>query len=404
MISRELLPGQLRHRVLARQMFPSDKYIMIHRISSLALFVLWGLLMLQAGCGSCVKPDEQVILFPSDGHISKDGRTWTVPVHGWIFEPEHDSLWRQAFIDNLDDWLGTGPADHDNPYFRSRVRMFLVDNERGKKLRLHVAGRPFTMGASRENGHFRGTVYIPNADVAAGKPRRTVKLTTTPCRKRGRVDSGFARLLPPEGLSVISDIDDTVKVTEVLDKAALLANTFLEPFRAVPGMADRYDAWAAQGAAFHYVSASPWQLYPALASFMEAAGLPGGSFHLKSFHLFDRTFLNLFRSSESYKVPIIEKILRTFPDRRFVLVGDSGEQDPEVYGIVARQLPQQILHIYIRNVSPADEDPQRYAVAFRKIPVERWTVFDSAEELPERLAENCNGGKVTRGGRTGGVP
>ena len=93
--------------------------------------------------------------------------------------------------------------------------------------------------------------------------------------------SGRVQLLEPTGFSVVSDIDDTIKVSQVLDKGELLANTFIRPYREVTGMATQYRQWAKHGAAFHYVSSSPWQLFQPLMNFMETSGFPAGDFHLK---------------------------------------------------------------------------------------------------------------------------
>jgi phosphatidate phosphatase APP1 len=164
---------------------------------------------------------------------------------------------------------------------------------------------------------------------------------------------------------VISDIDDTIKISQVTDKTALLANTFLKPFQAAPEMALAYDRLAAAGAVIHYVSSSPWQLYPALKDFMAEAGFPQGSV----------------QSSRETKPPVIEALLAAYPKRGFILIGDSGEVDPEIYGAVARDHPGQIRHIYIRKVTPEAADDERYRAAFADLPVSLWTLFDNPSAI-----------------------
>ncbi len=150
---------------------------------------------------------------------------------------------------------------------------------------------------------------------------------------------GVVHLIEPVGLSVISDIDDTIKVSEVLDKRKLLHNTFCEPFSAVEGMPELYSQWANAGLAFHFVSSSPWQLYEPLASLLSDAGFPAGTLHLRQFRVKDRSVLNLWADPLTTKPPVIEELLQAYPARRFVLVGDSGERDPEVYALIARKYP-----------------------------------------------------------------
>ena len=147
-------------------------------------------------------------------------------------------------------------------------------------------------------------------------------------------------------------------------------------------MAEFYRRLAQSGAPFHYVSCSPWQLYPTLVEFMDNEGFPLGSFHLKPFRAKDQTFFNLFRSPEASKIRTIESIMKLYPERKFILMGDSGEKDPEIYGEIAREHPGQILHIVIRALEPGRDD-KRYQVFFQDVERRRWTVFHEAEELTE---------------------
>jgi phosphatidate phosphatase APP1 len=81
---------------------------------------------------------------------------------------------------------------------------------------------------------------------------------------------------------VISDIDDTIKVTDILDgKDVILQNTFFRKAKEIPGMSNVYRSWAAEGAKVHYVSNSPWQVYPALQEFLKDNKFPQGSIHLR---------------------------------------------------------------------------------------------------------------------------
>jgi len=192
--------------------------------------------------------------------------------------------------------------------------------------------------------------------------------------------------LTDTGWSVISDIDDTIKISEVRDREALLRNTFCRPFRPVPGMANRYRQWQTENRVqFHYVTASPWQLYLPLTQFALSNDFPAGTFHMKQFRVKDSSVWSLFKSPQKYKRDIIEPLLGRFPQRAFVLVGDSGEKDPEIYGELARRHPEQVRRIFIRNVTGEAADAARYRQAFRGVPAKVWQVFVEPSELPERL-------------------
>ncbi len=190
----------------------------------------------------------------------------------------------------------------------------------------------------------------------------------------GHTGRGTIQLLDPTGLSVISDIDDTVRITEIPAGArAVMWNTFVAEFRPVPGMAERLQGWADQdgSVAFHYLSAGPWQLQPALADFLfdEDPGLPKGTFHMRDLRknpfspaTWDDLYSQTFEAGAiyHYKVTEISEIVERFPGREFILVGDSGQKDPEIYRTIQERFPSQVREIVIRDVVDALEtDPER---------------------------------------------
>ena len=327
-----------------------------------------------------IKPDEELVLFPTSARLDTNTETWVVPVHGWIFEREEDSVWRTAVIDQLLAALELESQASNNALFRQRARWFLVDNEGDKAIEVMINGHVFPMHRSGSNGHLTGLARITTMPTVKETGNPWLSVAAVMPKNDKRIFKGAVQLVAPEGLSVVSDIDDTIKHSDVRDKKALLANTFLNEFEAVVGMPEVYREWAASGAVFHYVSASPWQLYPPLSEFINRQGFPPGSFHMRLFRLKDQTFLDFLASSEPYKTSTIESILRTYPQRRFILVGDSGEKDPEVYAELARRFPEQVIHIFIRDVSEADES-KRFASVFEGLSNKRWTVFRHPREM-----------------------
>jgi phosphatidate phosphatase APP1 len=237
------------------------------------------------------------------------------------------------------------------------------------------------LGPTEANGHLRAELRLQPWTATQATTSFWLDYAAVLPPDDDRTFQGESLLVAPEGLSVISDIDDTIKITEVTDQEALLANTFLKPFEAVPGMADAYQRLAAAQAAFHYVSSSPWQLYPLLSDFMQSSAFPRGSFHLRNFRLKDETLLNVFKSSHETKPPVIEGLLRTYPKREFILIGDSGEADPEIYGDIARRHPGRIRHIYIRRVPSEPSQSERYRTAFAGLPESLWTLFEDAAAI-----------------------
>ena len=248
---------------------------------------------------------------------------------------------------------------------------------------VRLGGQNHVLSRTGPNGHTETTFRIANAPP--GSTRRLAGSTldfevVLPARDE-RKFAGRVHLIPPTGISVISDIDDTIKVSQVRDKQALLTNTFFKEFEPVRGMEKIYQTWAKEGAVFHYVTASPWQLFVPLETFRYKAGFPAGTFHMKQFRLKDSSAWSLFESPTDYKPKVIEPILKDFPKRRFILVGDSGEKDPEVYGGLARKFPDQIAKIFIRDVTDEPAEAARYTEAFKDVPRDRWALFRRPDEI-----------------------
>jgi phosphatidate phosphatase APP1 len=89
----------------------------------------------------------------------------------------------------------------------------------------------------------------------------------------------------------------------------------------------------------------------------------------------DSSFRALFEDPLTYKLNAIEPLIKDFPDRKFILVGDSGEKDPEAYATLARYHPAQVLSICIRDVTDEPADSPRYREAFRDVPPAKWQLF-----------------------------
>ncbi len=147
---------------------------------------------------------------------------------------------------------------------------------------------------------------------------------------------------------VISDIDDTVIVSGVAHKPSMLLRLALsnartrKPFKGVGAF---YEGLHAGANPFFYVSKSPWNLYEPLVEFFERQRLPVGPLLLR-----DYGRQMILARGQSHKVVQIERILATYPQLKFILIGDSGEHDPEIYSEVVRSHPDRVRAIYIRSV------------------------------------------------------
>ena len=155
----------------------------------------------------------------------------------------------------------------------------------------------------------------------------------------------------PKGVSLISDIDDTVKHSAIGSGAReIFRNAFVKELGdlTIDGVREWYNTMHDMGVQLHYVSNSPWQMYPVLTSFFKMAHLPKGSFHLKQYSGY---LQGIFEPVAERKKSSLDRIMNDFPDRKFILVGDSGEADLEVYTDVALDNPGRVLGIFIRDVT-----------------------------------------------------
>lgn len=336
---------------------------------------------------STLEWDETVAFLPT--YAVLQGGRWRVPVDAWVYEPEEDALGRRALVEGLAELLELTPGSPDEALVAANLRPFVVDNESGKWVALRRGAHAVRVGPSGGNGRASAVLELPEGDPAAvgeGTPP-WVELEVVLPKGDTRRMSAWAQLLPDDGISVVSDIDDTIKITGVLDKKEMMANTFLRPWQAVPGMAAAYRGWAEQGVAFHYVSASPLPLLSALSELASREGFPRGSLALRPFRWVDGTALELLDPSESYKRSTIFALVESFEHRAFVLVGDTGERDPEIYADVARRFPERVRAIYLRDPVPGGTPAlaARLDVVFEGLPRELWHVITDGAGLPEVL-------------------
>jgi len=225
------------------------------------------------------------------------------------------------------------------------------------------------------NGLIEGTITVPNetAKVLLAAQNSDNGWLTFRAVSDDHGGVGRVRLIGAEGVSVISDVDDTAKVTNIPSgEAEVLKNTFFREFTAAPCMADLYQSYG-DNVSFHYVSGGPWQMYGPLAEFLfgDDAGFPEGTFHMKNVRtnpFESESYEDIWKliGSGSQQVTLEQKIgqisalLQDFPQRDFVLIGDSGEKDPEVFAAIRERFPDQVAEIKIRDVvNHAKAKPER---------------------------------------------
>ncbi len=298
-----------------------------------------------------IDDDEVVNFYPTHAYF-EDGR-WVLTIEGRIFEPTNDQFLIDTVIGGFELIFDDEVSDPNEFWFR--IHEMAADNESRERVKIRLGSRTYTLPRSNDGGRISGKIYLSQAEVNRLDIDALGWTSYYATSIDDRSFEGRVRLIEPYGLSVISDIDDTVKISEVFEgNTTLIRNTFNKPAIATPGMVDFYSSMAAEGATFHYLSGSPWQIYNFLYEFILESGLPEGTMRLKEFQI-NPTSSALWSFVESgstvpHKQSYIQTLMSDYPERDFILIGDSGEHDPAIYAWANEQFPGQVKEVLIRHV------------------------------------------------------
>ncbi len=245
-------------------------------------------------------------------------------------------------------------------------RAFITAQALDLQVRVEIAGRTYRTRTDR-GGYVDLTVPDP------GLPPGWHDVTIIP--DQGRPQRAPVLIVGDDvRLGIVSDIDDTVMIT-VLPRMFIAAwNTFVRHEQArhiVPGMAPMYRDLLAEhpGAPIFYLSTGAWNTAATLTRFLKRHGYPLGPLLLTDW---GPTNTGWFRSGRDHKRENLHRLAQEFPQMGWILVGDDGQHDPALYGAFARDRPDVVRAIAIRELTPAEQ------VLSHGLPV-------SNEELAPRL-------------------
>jgi len=314
---------------------------------------------------------KEVTFYPTYGHLQED--EWVIPLRGWV----HENRKSLGHVVTALATLKGSCKGQSMELFNSRSDAFLSDDKSREEIIIEFDSDPDQQQysfehSSNQNGIVEKILRLPKERInriwqAQKSPN---KWGTFHAVSKDYVGVGRIRLIEPEGISVVSDIDDTIKISEIPSgQRKVFDYTFCREFEAAPDMTKMYNDWVDPtlhpdwtDVTFHYVSGGPQQLFGPLYDFLITGqgGFPEGTFHLRFFPknlLEEETRVNLKRfaagsmeTTFQHKVEQITRLIETFPRRKFILVGDSGEVDPEVYKEIRDKYPAQVMEIWIRDV------------------------------------------------------
>jgi phosphatidate phosphatase APP1 len=241
--------------------------------------------------------------------------------------------------------------------FRNALKRFTSDEIANAKVRVNFKSQTREL-ITDEEGFFETWLEFPSSFLSTNandKNFYSLNVELLAPLRREQTETRFqGQVMVPQNpaFGIISDIDDTIlhsDATRVLRAASKLlfgnARTRL-PFE---GVAEFYQKLHQNTNPLFYVSSSPWNLYDLLVEFLEVNDIPLGPLLLRDWGISDNELLAT--GHAGHKLQAIKQILDTYPTLPFLLIGDSGQEDPEIYSEVVAQYPGRILAIYIRDVS-----------------------------------------------------
>lgn len=175
-------------------------------------------------------------------------------------------------------------------------------------------------------------------------------------QQRKAVGANLFTIASSARIGVISDVDDTIMVTQAPSvwKAAYNLLLLNPKKRApVPGMNVLFNRLAdvLPDAPFFYLSTSPWNVESSIRHFIADHGYPEGPLLLRDLDPRPKTFIP---SGVQHKLEFAEQLMADFPDMKFVLIGDDGQKDPTTYATIAKRYPGRVIAIGIRQLSPRE--------------------------------------------------
>ena len=245
----------------------------------------------------------------------------------------------------------------------SMYKRFESDEVPNAKLRIAFEGKEYFVETNNE-GYFNFDLFTDVPITWTDMWHEVeVELVDAPYAFRERITTTADVLVPPQDAEygIISDIDDTVVKTTATNLLAMSRNTFFHnahtrlPFA---GVSEFYRSLqlgrnGKRNNPFFYVSSSPWNLYDLLVDFLDLNDIPEGPLLLRDFGL-DANKESSGHMGHKFKE--IKQILEVYPHLNFVLIGDSGQEDPAIYREIVSKFPGRILAIYIRDVQLAERE------------------------------------------------
>jgi phosphatidate phosphatase APP1 len=286
----------------------------------------------------------------------------------------------------------TGSAASRWAVLRANLLPFLSVEVPEAQVRVTLDGREVVVRADRE-GYLR--VLLDEVQLPPGRHR----VTLTPVQPAGKPAVGTVHVPDPAAdVAVVSDVDDTIVDSGIAHGLAAILSTMLlqDQSTRVPltGAPELYRALA-QGVSasverpFFYLSTSPWNLVGFLQGFLARHRFPDGPLVLTDWGPGADSLLRV--STRAHKLSTLRQLAQALPRSRFVLIGDSGQQDPAIYADFCAEHPGRVAAIYIRRAGAAGPAGDQRAEQAERLLTEAGVPFvlaDNTEAMLEHAVQH----------------
>lgn len=324
--------------------------------------------------------DSQVAALPTQvlnvpGYGNWTDRGWNLRFHGNVFKQPNIS---ESKLDDLANGFLIGTSVQSLPpsqasQARNLTAEIYVLQQPDQNVTFNIKPAP-TAGSSGEQGgggaitppggsqqikfptpttpegDFDGFVQINSSGLIPGNTTHDIQRMDV--YTQGDINgNATAYLVPPTGLTVISDIDDILRVTKIYEPKEGLLNSFARPFTPWMNMPDIYANWSRSipNFHFHYLTTTPEQVTRNYMDFIYKT-YPGGSFDTRPLNFSDVS------ATLSIRKFLLQKIFMTYPQRKFILVADTSNSDVmKDYPEMVTDFPGQVQCILLRNTSATDD-------------------------------------------------
>ncbi|KAI9812567.1 MAG: hypothetical protein M1827_004556 [Pycnora praestabilis] len=317
----------------------------------------------------------QVLNIPGYGNWTDQG--WNLRFHGNVFKQPDINISKLNDLTNI-FLIGTSVQDlpqSQADQARNLTAEIFVVQQGNQNLTFNLEPAPSAGGSGEQGGggavtpsggnqtitfptpttgegDFDGFVQIANVSgggLAAGNSTNEIQRLNV---YTNGTDTGNATayLVPPTGMTIVSDIDDILRITQIYEPTDGLLNSFAKPYVPWMNMPDIYANWSRSlpDFHFHYLTTTPEQVTRNYMDFIYKT-YPGGSFDTRPLNFSDVT------ATLSIRKFLLEKVFQTFPDRKFILIADTSNSDVmRDYPAMVTEFPNQVQCIFLRNTTATD--------------------------------------------------